>query len=206
MKRNDMNYLAHIHLAHLSDTSKLGNFLGDFAKGSRLDHLPEDIQHGVRLHRSVDSYTDKHKDIISLREQFPAPLRRMSGVVIDIYFDHMLCTHWSKFNNLPLQHILAAFYHELQMRSVQVDGRFLAVKQGLLAHRWLADYHHRESCIRAFYQIEKRLKGRVYFAQRADIFIEQHHDAFEKTFLMFYPELIQYVLSSTYTTNEITAF
>jgi acyl carrier protein phosphodiesterase len=183
----------------------LGNFLGDFAKGSRLDHLPEDIQHGIRLHRSIDSYTDKHKKIITLREQFPASLRRMSGVVIDIYFDHMLCTHWSKFNDLSLNHTLAPFYYELQTRPVQVDDRFLAVKQGLLAHRWLKDYHHRESCIRAFYQIEKRLKGKVSFAQTAETFINQQHDAFEKTFLMFYPELIQYVLTSTNTTDGMIA-
>jgi acyl carrier protein phosphodiesterase len=196
-----MNYLAHIHLAHVSDTSKLGNFLGDFAKGSRLENLPEDIQYGIRLHRSIDSYTDQHKKIISLREQFPASLRRMSGVVIDIYFDHLLCSHWSRFNDLPLPHTLAAFYQELQTRTVQVGGRFLAVKQGLLAHRWLEDYHHRESCTRAFYQIEKRLKGKVSFAQTADTFISQQHDAFEETFLLFYPELIQFVLTSTNTTD-----
>jgi hypothetical protein len=41
----------------------------------------------------------------------------------------------------------------------------------------------------------------VSFAQTADTFISQQHDAFEETFLLFYPELIQFVLTSTNTTD-----
>jgi acyl carrier protein phosphodiesterase len=187
-----MNYLAHIHLAQLTVTSKLGNFLGDFAKGSRLDYLPEDIQQGIKLHRSIDSFTDHHNSIVSLREIFPSALRRMSGIVIDIYFDHLLCTHWSKFDDTSLSDTLADFYHELKTRPIQVRGRFDDVKSALLEHQWLENYTHRESCIRAFYQIERRLQGKISFAQAADSFLLEQHSEFERTFLLFYPKLIEH--------------
>jgi acyl carrier protein phosphodiesterase len=187
-----VNYIAHIHLAHVTNTSMLGNFLGDFVKGSRLEHLPDDIRLGIQLHRSIDSFTDRHAQIVGLRELFPAALRRMSGIVIDIYFDHLLCLHWQSFTEQDLRKVLPLFYQEMDERSVAVAGRFLGVKQGLLTHQWLSDYVHRGSCLSAFHQIEKRLNFRIEFARQADQFLIAHHADFERTFLRFYPELITY--------------
>ena len=103
-----MNYIAHINLAEHTETSALGNFLGDFVKGdlyswTRDGHnetLPDVLLKGIRLHRSVDNYTDSHNTNQYLRALFPKPLRRMSGIILDVYFDHLLCQHWSRFNNI----------------------------------------------------------------------------------------------------------
>jgi acyl carrier protein phosphodiesterase len=189
-----LNYLAHIHLAHLSDTSLLGNFLGDFVKGTNLSFLPPDIQEGIQLHRAIDSFTDSHPRIVELRRQFPSDLRRMSGVVIDIYFDHLLCAHWDTFTELGIAPLLSRFYAEVEETPLAIPGRYSSVKDGLLKYRWLQDYEHRDSCIRAFYQIEKRLNGRVTFAQLANRFLQDEHAGFETCFERFYPELIDFVM------------
>jgi acyl carrier protein phosphodiesterase len=170
----------------------LGNFLGDFVKGADLTHLPQDIQSGIKLHRSIDSFTDHHPDIVALRQCFPASLRRMSGVVIDVYFDHLLCSHWQRFTQNSLNDVVLAFYREIQHRELAIGGRFLSVREGLLQHQWLSDYKHRQSCIRAFYQIEKRLNNRISFAKLADKFLLDMHDEFDATFTSFYPELITF--------------
>ena len=83
-----MNYLAHIHLGYLSQTSLVGNFLGDFVKGSDLSHLNTALRQGVWLHRRIDTYTDQHTAIVELRNLFPKKLRRFSGIALDVYFDH----------------------------------------------------------------------------------------------------------------------
>lgn len=189
-----MNYLAHIHLAHLSDTSLLGNFLGDFVKGQNFTYLPQDIQKGIQLHRAIDSFTDSHPSIVELRRQFPSDLRRMSGVVIDIYFDHLLCIRWDTFTELGITPLLSRFYAEVEETPLAIPGRYSSVKDGLLKYRWLQDYEHRDSCIRAFYQIEKRLNGRISFAQLADRFLQNEHAGFEACFERFYPELIDFVM------------
>lgn len=188
-----MNYLAHIHLAKLSDTSMVGNFLGDFVKGSELSHLDEEHQHGIKLHRRIDSFTDHHKSIKNLRESFPKELRRMSGVVIDIHFDHLLCQHWQSFETESLDDLLSRFYSKLSNFDSPVKGRFQAVRKGLLEYRWLSDYQALSSCERAYYQIEKRLKGKVVFAGAANEFVQNNKTLFSTHFLLFYPQLIQFV-------------
>jgi acyl carrier protein phosphodiesterase len=189
-----MNYLAHIHLAHLTNTSMLGNFLGDFVKGSDLSHLSIEHQKGVRLHRQIDSYTDGHKEVKALKDIFPKSIRRMSGVVIDIYFDHLLCTHWNAFSNHHLCNLLERFYVEIEQHSKPIGGRFPQVRAGLIEYRWLSDYKELASCERALYQIEQRLRGRVLFAEDAMQFIFENKAEFNQRFLDFYPDLIKFTV------------
>jgi acyl carrier protein phosphodiesterase len=187
-----MNYLAHIHLAHLTNTSMLGNFLGDFVKGSDLSHLNDEHQLGVILHRKIDSFTDTHGQVKALRNLFPKSIRRMSGVVIDIYFDHLLCAHWTRFSEPALDNLLEHFYIEIQDYPNNISDRFTHVRHGLLTYRWLADYQHSENCERSFLQIEKRLTNRVIFANEAMQFIQQNESELQARFLDFYPELIEF--------------
>jgi acyl carrier protein phosphodiesterase len=187
-----MNYLAHIHLAHVTNTSMLGNFFGDFVKGSNLSHLSDEHQLGVKLHRKIDSFTDGHEHVVALRELFPRSVRRMSGIVIDIYFDHLLCAHWSQFTKPELEHILDRFYTEVQQHPDDVSERFQQVRRGLLNYRWLSDYQEAKNCKRSFEQIEKRLNKRIMFADEAAEFIVEHDAELRERFLSFYPELIDF--------------
>ncbi|GAB2691910.1 ACP phosphodiesterase [Aliiglaciecola aliphaticivorans] len=171
----------------------MGNFLGDFVKGSNLDHLPTSLQHGIRLHRKIDSYTDNHPVVKSLRKQFSANLRRMSGVMIDIYFDHLLSLHWPSFTVQPQQVVLSAFYQQLKEEPSKHSQHFASVRAGLLKHQWLQNYNERKSCLGAYQQIEKRLNRRIEFAQEGYQFMNLYHAQIEQDFLAFYPELIHYV-------------
>ncbi|MEP4890890.1 MAG: ACP phosphodiesterase [Aliiglaciecola sp.] len=188
-----MNYLAHIHLAHVSQTSLLGNFLGDFVKGSNLEHLPISLQNGVRLHRKIDSYTDNHPVVKSLREQFSPELRRISGVIIDIYFDHLLSIHWQNFTTQTQPLVLSEFYQQLKQQPPNISQHFASVRAGLLKHQWLQNYEDRKSCLGAYQQIEKRLNMRIKFALDGYRFMNSYHAQIEQDFLAFYPELIHYV-------------
>lgn len=167
--------------------------MGDFIKGSQLQHLPDHIALGVRLHRQIDSFTDNHEIVQRLRQAFPRPLRRMSGVVIDIYFDHCLCRHWPTFSDTEIEDLLRQFYDELNEQELSIDGRFSQVKAGLLNHAWLINYQEFETCLRAFTSIENRLKGKISFAKDAEAFIVQNEETLENAFLDFYPELTEYV-------------
>lgn len=185
-----MNYLAHIHLAHVTNTSMLGNFFGDFVKGSDLSHLNEAHQLGVRLHRCIDSFTDSHSQVQTLKSLFPKSIRRMSGIVLDIYFDHLLCVHWAHFTDRELDGLLIRFYDEVEHFPTKVSDRFQRVRQRLLDYRWLADYQKPAACERSFIQIEKRLGSKVLFAAEAAQFIHKHNHELNERFLRFYPELI----------------
>jgi len=175
--------------------------LGDFVKGSQLEHLPSDIQQGIQLHRKIDSFTDSHPRIVSLRELTPAHLRRMSGVIFDIYFDHLLCRSWSNYTNHSQHSVLEQFYCELSSRKVKVAGRYPLVRERLIEYQWLQDYAKEEACYRAYHHIEKRLRNKIIFAEQAKHFVLQNHQRLDDTFNQFYPELIAYTQHMSESSN-----
>lgn len=99
-----MNLLVHLRLADRSDTSAAGQILGDIVKG-RIDRPRFDphTDHGIRLHRAIDSASDAHPAHRELRERFHPPLRRYAGILVDIGFDHALARSWHEYSNEPLE-------------------------------------------------------------------------------------------------------
>ena len=186
-----MNYIAHLHLAHVSGTSLLGNFLGDFVKGRDFQHLPSELETGIKLHRKIDRYTDEHESILALRTLFPKHLRRMSGVVLDVYFDHLLVSRWQEYASLPLLQLLDDFYLQLEDYDGKLNQRFMNTRNGLLQYRWLIDYKQEQTCLRAYTAIEKRLKGKILFADEAHAFVINERVAIQQVFQEFYPQLIK---------------
>ncbi|MCV5245975.1 ACP phosphodiesterase, partial [Escherichia coli] len=53
-----MNFLAHLHLAHLADSSLPGNLMADFVRGNPQGDYPAEIIDGIYMHRRIDVMTD----------------------------------------------------------------------------------------------------------------------------------------------------
>ena len=85
-----MNFLAHLHLSDGTPGSMLGGILADFVKGPDVAALPPDILAGVRLHRHIDAFTDRHAVVQRSIHRVSAKLGWFAGIVIDIYYDHVL--------------------------------------------------------------------------------------------------------------------
>lgn len=189
-----MNYIAHIHLAAATDTSLIGNFLGDFVKGNDFSHLSEDLQQGILLHRKIDSFTDSHRDVKALREIFPKSLRRVSGICIDIWFDYLLLKFNQGFEPLLEESLFERFYLELQ----GFDMEFLPyqkVRNSLLDRRWLVHYRHKQTCRNAFKSVEAWLNNKIIFADESYQFIADNEHEVEDRFQAFYPQLMDYCYS-----------
>ncbi|BDX07387.1 ACP phosphodiesterase [Planctobacterium marinum] len=186
-----MNYLAHIHLASITETSLVGNFAGDFVRGSVLSDLPEPIQQGIKIHRKVDSFTDRHDKVRLAKQGFPAKLRRTAGICLDIWFDHLLLLNNERFPPYIINTVLQDFYQQLAQTDLP-DERFNRVKQSLLRDRWLAQYEQEQTCLRAFYTVEQRLGNRIVFARDSYAFLQANRASYNLLFLDFYPELIEY--------------
>jgi acyl carrier protein phosphodiesterase len=133
-----VNYIAHMHIG--AHTHLLGNFLGDFIKGSQLQYLPFEIEQGVRLHRSMDVFTSL---VVKFKQCFPSDIRRMAELVIDIYFDYLLMQTWHRYSKTHSKIVFADFYQQRQFS--------------------LPENTH-------FNQQAERLKNRILFAQKAQFF------------------------------------
>lgn len=108
-----MNYLAHIYLSGNNPLVKIGNFSGDWLKGtiSGLSvKYPVDMVKGVVIHRFIDRYTDEHPLAIKSTELWRKSFGKYAGVVNDVVFDHFLAKNWDVWSNEDLGGFTSTFY------------------------------------------------------------------------------------------------
>jgi len=92
-----MNHLAHALLGAPEPDVILGSLIADFVRGPIDPALRRGVRIGIALHRAVDVYTDAHPETAAARRRFQPPLRRYAGIVLDVWFDHLLANDWSRF-------------------------------------------------------------------------------------------------------------
>jgi len=90
-----VNHLAHALLAAPDADLMVGSLIGDFVRGAIDPALPPGVQAGVALHRAIDGYADAHVQVVAARALIAPPLRRYAGVLLDIWFDHLLARGWA---------------------------------------------------------------------------------------------------------------
>ena len=135
-----MNYLAHIYLSGPDPQVRVGGFLGDFVKGPLREDYPERIEAGIRLHRRIDATTDQHPLFRQRLAELPRPWRRFGGVLLDIYFDHLLASRWHRFHTQPLEPFCRSFYAELESHQTLLPERARHFCQRAPRIRWLQGY------------------------------------------------------------------
>ncbi|GLS90614.1 ACP phosphodiesterase [Psychromonas marina] len=199
-----MNYLAHLHIAEHTQTSFLGNFLGDFVKGNPDGQFNHNVVKGIRLHRFVDSYTDSHRLIKSVKPLFDKALRRFSPIALDMFWDHCLAKHWLDFYGKPL----AEFSAQAQVvianeKSELVDPlpqQFEKVSQLVWQGDWFEHYRDIQNIDFALQRIASR---RPRMAPLAGTFVtlSQHYEQLSDTFFELYPDLL---LAATAETKKET--
>lgn len=109
-----MNILAHALLADQAGCSLIGNLLGDFVRGAPPAEYPLAWQRGIRLHRRIDSFVDRHAASARSVARLPAEQRRWARVALDVYYDHLLADDWARYSSLPLAQFAAGVYGALE--------------------------------------------------------------------------------------------
>ncbi len=122
-----MNFLAHCLIGSRAAGDRpgapsaaallAGGFLGDFVKGRVPKEMPADLALGVRLHRRVDAYSNQHPDIRASSERFPAELRRLAPILVDILCDHLLSRAWSDYHHQSISEFTDSVYQEVAVHT-----------------------------------------------------------------------------------------
>ena len=97
-----MNFLAHTYLSGCNEEIIVGNFMGDYVKGSRYMDFPEMVKKGILIHRDIDTFTDMHLITRRSKQMVAAKYSKYAGIIIDIFYDHFLASLWDDYSNLPL--------------------------------------------------------------------------------------------------------
>jgi len=118
-----MNFLAHLYLSGENIDIRLGNFIGDYVKGNKLENYSEDIKKGIVIHRAIDTFTDKHPSTHACNKLLQPGYGKYSGVVVDIFYDHFLAKDWKNYSNSDLKSYTKLFYHQMVQRCHLLPAR-----------------------------------------------------------------------------------
>lgn len=135
-----MNFLAHALLAGHSPALVVGGVIGDWIKGPLPGSLPDDLARGVALHRAIDSFAESNAAFRASRGRISAPRRRYAGVLVDIFYDHLLARDWAAIHPQPLDDFLAPVYQAIGDRLPQIPAAAHAALKLMAAENWLASY------------------------------------------------------------------
>lgn len=135
-----MNFLAHALLAGDTPALIVGGVVGDWIKGPLPGALPGDLARGVALHRAIDSHAETHPAFQQSRARVSAARRRYAGVLVDIFYDHLLARHWATLDARPLHDYCATVYRLIAERQRELPAAAHPVLALMTQEDWLASY------------------------------------------------------------------
>ncbi|WP_295004232.1 ACP phosphodiesterase [uncultured Dechloromonas sp.] len=135
-----MNFLAHAVLAGDDPALIVGGVVGDWIKGPLPGLLPPDLARGVALHRAIDSHAETHPAFQRSRNRVAADRRRYAGVLVDIFYDHLLAREWARLRPTPLDSYCAAVYRHIDARLADLPEHARPAMQLMAREDWLSSY------------------------------------------------------------------
>jgi acyl carrier protein phosphodiesterase len=162
-----LNLLAHAYLSFGIPEITVGNLISDFVKGKKQFDYPPGIQHGIRLHRRIDTFTDTSDATREAKEVFRPVYRLYSGAFTDVIYDHFLANDEQEFPQGSLAGFSQQVYTILESYKPWFPAEFARMFPYMKSHDWLYNYRNREG-------IAKSLAGVVHRAA----FLEESRTAF----------------------------
>ncbi len=190
-----MNFLAHTFLSGDSDEIRIGNFIGDYVKGSDFKLYPEGIKKGIILHRHIDSYTDSHPVVRQSISRLMPLYHKYAGVIIDIFYDHFLSVNWDFISSVPLPELAELTYRNLHEHYDILPEPIRRVVPSFIFNRWLEAYNTIEG-------IETVLKKMSTVTTLPDLTLEairsleENYEAYQNEFFAFFPDIVHYVTTA----------
>ncbi|MEM1080179.1 MAG: ACP phosphodiesterase [Pseudomonadota bacterium] len=185
-----MNYLAHLVLAGSEADHRLGALLGDHIKGQlALQSLRPSLVEGVRLHRKIDAWSDRHAAVQDFIQGLSAPWRRYAGIILDVLFDHLLSEQWLHYG--PIDQSAFADQTEQLLRQHRADfplrlQRFTQWAEQVSLWRRM----HEREMIQQILTLIGRRHGRPSPLAEGLELLDQHRPEIEQMFARLMPDLM----------------
>lgn len=135
-----MNFLAHALLAGNDPALVVGGVIGDWIKGPLPAGLPPDLARGVALHRAIDSHAETQPAFRASRARVSPTRRRYAGVLVDIFYDHLLARDFARHHDIALAGFTQQVYAQIAARSAELPVAVPPVLRLMATEDWLGSY------------------------------------------------------------------
>jgi acyl carrier protein phosphodiesterase len=187
-----MNWLAHLYLSEPTAVFRLGNLLPDLVSASALAAMPSEFQPGIQCHRRIDAYTDSHPIFRRSIQRIDPPFRRYGGVLVDVFYDHILAREWNSRAAQPLPEFATEVYRSFDAHWLTIPAEARARLQAMCATDWLCSYREIEGITLALTRIGGRLRRPVDLGAAVPS-LERDYAGLRDDFAEFFPQLVAHV-------------
>jgi acyl carrier protein phosphodiesterase len=187
-----MNWLAHLYLSEPTPAFRLGNLLPDLISPSELAALPAEFQPGILCHRQIDAFTDTHAIFRRSIRRIEPPFLRYGGVLMDIFYDHVLAREWDSFASVPLPEFTASVYASFESGWHHIPPAARRRLEGIREFDLLCSYREIDGIAETLTRIGSRFRRPIDLAASMPILLREYK-AFRADFAEFFPALIAHV-------------
>jgi acyl carrier protein phosphodiesterase len=135
-----LNFLAHALLAGDTPALIVGGVVGDWIKGTLPGALPDDLAQGVALHRAIDQFAESQPAFNRSRSRVSPVRRRYAGILVDVFYDHLLAKNWTAIHKPPLDEYCEAVYGLIRDRLHDLPVSAHPALMLMAQENWLASY------------------------------------------------------------------
>jgi acyl carrier protein phosphodiesterase len=203
-----MNYLAHILLSGPDPDWQLGGFLGDFVKGplpptslssvstansglvdSQGRPWESGVVAGIQLHRQLDAYVDLAPEYVACLELLGRPYRRVGGIALDVFFDHLLVRNWSQFSSIALPDFSRGFYDLCARQQQRLPVSAANFMSRAAEHDLFQGYGRQSLYLPVLERIDERIRFETNLLAAGEAVLQRSTEL-EQRFLQWMPQLL----------------
>jgi len=92
------------------------------------------------LHRAIDSHAESHPAFRQSRARVSAGRRRYAGVLVDVFYDHLLARDWALAHHEPLATFCAGVYRLVEQRMGELPVDSHPALRMMAREDWLSSY------------------------------------------------------------------
>lgn len=196
-----MNFLAHVFLSGNDKQLQVGNFIGDYVKGSSYTNYSPRISQGILLHRAIDDFTDKHPRVIEAKQLLKPTFRLYSGIFVDMFYDHFLASQWQQFSPIPLKRFARRFYKSMVWHFRILPSQVKSFLPHLIASNRLCVYATIQGLQHSL-EIMENYTSLPQGSEEAIRILTNNYELFDNNFHEFFPELQIFVSTKIAEMNQ----
>ncbi|MBI2723158.1 MAG: DUF479 domain-containing protein [Bacteroidetes bacterium] len=182
-----MNYLAHSFLSFNKPELIIGNFIADHIHGNYSEIYPESIKEGIKLHRRIDTFTDSHEKFKESKRYFYNGFEKYSGILIDIYFDHLLAKNFENYSSISLEAYCKDIYKIYTAHVNILPKESAGFLQYVLKNNIYISYSTIEGIEKVLYHLSHRINHGVWLNKSIELF-NLHEPQLQKNFEVFFKD------------------
>jgi acyl carrier protein phosphodiesterase len=187
-----MNWLAHAFLSESDIEFRLGNLLADLVKGRDRTDMSAGFLRGVRCHQAIDAFTDSHPVVHRSRARIGGGYRHVTGILVDVFYDHFLALNWNRYSREPLDAFTARLYADILAHPVKLPEEAQAAIDRMLNDDRLGSYRSVEGIEASLRRVSMRLSARTgkdFGLEKGVTELHANFDGLGSDFAEFFPLL-----------------